>query len=86
MLKDQNGFVIIRRLLHDADFSELRANVDRHVRDIVPTFPDSEAYCHDRAQPETLKQLPRMAAILVFRDYMRHTKWTELTKLSSANQ
>lgn len=75
---DQHGFVIVRQLLGEADFAELRVNLDRYVRDIVPTLPDSDAFYQDRTRPETLKQMQRMGCDPYFRDYVRHPKWTAL--------
>ena len=77
---DQQGFVIVRQLLGDADFKELRENLDRYVREVVPKLPDADAFYHDRARPETLKQLQRMGCDPFFRDYVRHPKWTALAE------
>ena len=77
---NQHGFVIVRQLLGEADFAELRANLDRYVRDVVPTLPDTDAFYDDRARPETLKQLQRMGCDPFFRDYARHRKWTALAE------
>ena len=77
---ERHGFVIVRQLLGDADFMELRANLDRYVREVVPTLPDTDAFYQDRARPETLKQLHRMDRDPFFREYMRHPKWTALAE------
>jgi len=77
---DQQGFVIVRRLLGDADFAELRENLDRYVHEVVPNLPDADAFYHDRARPETLKQLQRMGCDPFFRDYVRHPKWMALAQ------
>jgi phytanoyl-CoA hydroxylase len=77
---DQNGFVIVRQLLANADFAELCENTSRYVREIVPTLPDAEAFYEDRARPETLKQLQRMDRDPFFRDYARHPRWTALAE------
>jgi len=77
---DQHGFVIVRQLLGDADFAELRENLDRYVREVVPALPDTEAFYQDRARPETLKQLQRMGCDPFFRETMRHPRWTALAE------
>ena len=38
---DQHGFVIVRQLLGDQEFAELKENLDRYIRDVVPTLPDA---------------------------------------------
>ena len=77
---DQQGFVIVRQLLGDAEFAELRANLDRYVRDVVPALPDSDAFYQDRTRPETLKQLQRMGCDPFFLEYARHPKWKALAE------
>jgi phytanoyl-CoA hydroxylase len=75
---DRDGFVIVRQLLPTADFRELAGNLDRYVRAVVPTLPDSDAFYHDRDQPETLKQLQHMGGDPFFADYTKHPRWSEL--------
>jgi phytanoyl-CoA hydroxylase len=77
---DQDGFVVVRQLLEAVDFAELRENVNRYVRDVVPSLPDTEAFYHDRAKPETLKQMQRMGRDPFFLQYMRHPRWTALAE------
>ena len=77
---DQQGFVIVRQLLSEADFAELRTNLDRYIREVVPTLPDSEAFFQDRARPETLKQLQRMGCDPFFHDFTQHPKLRTLAE------
>lgn len=77
---DECGFVIVRNLLDPADFAALRDNLDRYVRDVVPTLPDTEAFYHERGRPETLKQLNRMGHDAWFRDYVQHPRWKTLAE------
>ena len=77
---DEHGFVIVRQLLANAELSELRENLDRYIRDIVPTLPDADAFYQDRTRPETLKQLQRMGCDPFFRDYARHPQWAALAE------
>ncbi len=57
---DQHGFVIVRQLLRDQEFTELKENLDRYIRDVVTHLPDADAFYQDRSRPETLKQMQRM--------------------------
>lgn len=77
---DRQGFVIVRQFLGDADLASLRANLDRYIRDVVPTLSDSDAFYQDRGRPETLKQLHNMAQDDFFDEYMRHPKWVALAE------
>ena len=77
---DQHGFVIIRQLLEQQHFAELQENLNRYIRDVVPTLPDADAFYQDRSRPETLKQLQRMGCDPYFRDYGRHPKWMALAE------
>jgi phytanoyl-CoA hydroxylase len=79
-LFDQHGFVIVRQLLGEPEFTELCVNLDRYIREIVPTLPDSDAFYQDRARPETLKQMQRMGGDSFFRDYAQHPKWQTLAE------
>ncbi len=75
---DTRGFVIVRNFLGPIEFAELKDNLDRYVREVVPTLPESEAFFQDRSRPETLKQLNRMGVDPWFREYVHHPKWTAL--------
>jgi phytanoyl-CoA hydroxylase len=75
---DRDGFVIVRQFLDPTEFDELRANLDRYIRDVVPTLADSHAFFVDKSRPETLKQMQHMGGDAFFRDYARHPKWTAL--------
>src|SRR5262245_48352349 len=77
---DCDGFVIVPQLLASNEFAELRANLDRYIREVVPTLPDSEAFYLDKARPETLKQLQHMGRDPYFNDYRRHPKWLALAQ------
>lgn len=77
---DQHGFVIVRQMLDDASLSELRGNLDRYIRDIVPSLPDSAAFYEDRSRPETLKQMQHMGCDPWFLEYVKHPAWTALAE------
>ena len=57
---DRDGFVIVRQFLPADQFAELRREIDRYIRDVVPTLSANDAFYEDRQRPETLKQLHRM--------------------------
>jgi len=77
---DQHGFVIVRQLLGNQDFAELTENLDRYIRDVVPTLPDADAFYQDRSRPETLKQMQRMGGDPYFQKYVKHPKWKALAE------
>jgi phytanoyl-CoA hydroxylase len=75
---DRDGFVILRQFLTKEEQSELSAQLDRYIRDVVPGLSDAHAFYHDRARPETLKQMQFMQGDPFFRDYTHHPKWKAL--------
>ena len=77
---DQHGFVVVRQLLGSQDFAELNENLDRYIREVVPTLPDGDAFYQDRTRPETLKQMQRMGVDPYFREYVHHPKWKALAE------
>lgn len=77
---ERDGFVVVRDLLDEQEFGELRSNVDRYIRDIVPRLPESDAFYQDRSRPETLKQLQNMGQDSFFAAYQRHDRWVELAE------
>ncbi len=77
---DRDGFVIVRQLLAPAAFAELRANLDRYIREVVPGLPDSAAFYLDRARPETLKQMQHMSGDAYFREYTQQPQWLALAR------
>jgi phytanoyl-CoA hydroxylase len=80
-LFEREGYVIVRQLLPAAEFEELRGNIDRYIREVVPGVPDRSAFYHDRARPETLKQLQYMGEHdAFFAGYVRHPAWVGLAE------
>lgn len=77
---DRDGFVIVRQLLDTAELAELQCNLDRYIRDVVPTLPDTAAFFDDKSRPETLKQMQHMQGDAFFRDYVRHPNWVALAE------
>lgn len=77
---DRDGFVVVRRFLPNDELGTLQQNVDRYIREVVPTLPDSDAFYDDRNRPETLKQLQRMARDPFFTAYSQHLRWVGLAE------
>lgn len=77
---DRDGFVVVRQMLPAEEFSLLQRELDRYIRDVVPTLPDSHAFYVDRNRPETLKQLQHMGHDPFFRDYTKHPVWLALAE------
>lgn len=77
---EQHGFVIVRQFLEQHEFTELQENLNRYIRDVVPTLPDADAFYDDRSRPETLKQMQRMGCDPYFRGYAQHPKWMALAE------
>ncbi len=75
---DHDGFVVVRRFLNDDEFQELNEQLERYIRDVVPTLPPEAAFYQDRNRPETLKQLQHMGCDPFFERYRRHDRWNTL--------
>ncbi len=54
---DADGFVVVRGLFADAEFKELKSQIDRYVREIVPALPKDAAFFDDYSKPETLRKM-----------------------------
>jgi phytanoyl-CoA hydroxylase len=54
---EEDGFVVIRGLLPPAEFRELQDNLDRYIRDVVPTLGKDQAFFDDYSRPETLRKM-----------------------------
>lgn len=78
---DRAGFVIVRNFIPAEEFQELRQNLDRYIRDVVPTLEDAHAFYDDKSKPETLKQMQHMQADPYFRDFAQtHPRWRDLAE------
>lgn len=78
---NRDGFVVVRQFLQGDDFEQLKSNLDRYVREVVPELPDTAAFYQDRSRPETLKQMQHMCGDPFFEEYRRDSRWTELATL-----
>ena len=63
-----------------AEFDQLRSELDRYIRDVVPGLPDSHAFYEDRSRPETLKQMQYMTGDSFFASYIHSPKWVTLAR------
>jgi phytanoyl-CoA hydroxylase len=54
---DADGFVVVTGLFTSTEVAQLRGEVERYVREVVPNLPDDAAFYDDRARPETLRKL-----------------------------
>src|SRR5688500_9820994 len=77
---DRDGFVIVRQLLPADEFTELTTQLERYIREVVPTLPDAHAFYDDKRRPETLKQMQHMGGDPYFADYRNHPTWTALAQ------
>jgi phytanoyl-CoA hydroxylase len=75
---DRDGFVVVRNFLPPEEFADLVAQLDRYIRDVVPTLAETHAFYQDRARPETLKQLQNMNVDPFFAGYVKHPRWQAL--------
>jgi phytanoyl-CoA hydroxylase len=74
---DTDGFVVIRGFLSADQLQRLQDNLDRYIREIVPSLPDSDAFYDDKSRPETLKQMQRIEQHdLFFAEYLHDPLWT----------
>jgi phytanoyl-CoA hydroxylase len=77
---DREGFVVVPGFLPADELGVLRQNLDRYLREVVPTLPDSDAFYEDRGRPETLMQLQRMDGDPYFSEYRRNPRWVALAE------
>ena len=54
---DRDGFVILRKYLDSAELAEAKTQLDRYIRERVPTLPKDAAFFDDYSKPETLRQM-----------------------------
>jgi len=72
---DMQGFVVIREFLPPQELDRLQRELQRYIREVVPTLPDGDAFYEDRSRPETLKQMHRLEQDAFFADYLREPRW-----------
>jgi phytanoyl-CoA hydroxylase len=77
---EEDGFLIIPQFLEGVEFAEVCENLDRYIREIVPTLAPEHAFYQDRSKPETLKQLHYMGRDAYFEAYRTTPKWVDLAE------
>lgn len=77
---DRDGFLVVRGFLPDNEREEVARELDRYIRDVVPTLPESSAFYHDRNQTETLKQLQHMDVDPYFDECRKNARWLSLAE------
>lgn len=77
---EEDGFLVIPQFLEGDEFAEVCENLDRYIREIVPTLAPEQAFYQDRSKPETLKQLQHMGRDPYFDAYRTTPKWVELAE------
>lgn len=76
---DADGFVIIRGLYSSAEVEELNAQVERYIREVVPTLPKEAAFYDDYSRPETLRKMQSLdKRDAWFRQFMNEGKHVPL--------
>lgn len=73
-----DGFTVVRQFLEQNELAQLVGELDRYVRDVVPTLAEGDAFYQDSSRPETLKQLQRMSGDPFFAEYQHHERWRAL--------
>ncbi len=58
---DKNGFIRLSAFLSQDELSEIRENLRRLIRDVVPSMPSNHAFFEDKDDPSSLKQLFHLA-------------------------
>lgn len=57
---ERDGFVAMPGLFNQDQIAEINENLDRFVRDVVPTMPATQVYYEDKANASTLKQIQKL--------------------------
>lgn len=78
---DRDGFVVLRGFFSVDQAAEIRRQIDRYIRDVVPHLPPGDAMYEDKGRPDTLKQMPHIATNDDhFRAMLHESKATELAE------
>lgn len=59
---DKDGYTVRRSFLDKAETEDVIENLNRYIKDVLPTVPPENAFYEDKEDPSTLKQLPHMQA------------------------
>jgi phytanoyl-CoA hydroxylase len=76
---DRNGFVVIPAFLSSSELRELRREIDRFLREVVPSLPDHQVFFESRSDGgKEVRQIHRMSCDSYFDVYRRNEKWISL--------
>jgi phytanoyl-CoA hydroxylase len=79
---DRDGYVVLRGFLSPAEVADIRAHVERYVREIGPRLPPGEVMYEDKDRPDTLKRLAHVEQHDTwFREFLHAGKSTALAEL-----
>jgi phytanoyl-CoA hydroxylase len=56
----RDGFVALRPLYDEPSIVDIKANVERLIRDVVPNMPETQVYYEDKNDKSSLKQLQKI--------------------------
>lgn len=77
---ETDGFVVVRSFLSADELAQLNEQLDRYIREVLPTLPKTAAFFQDPDRPETLKQMQHMGADPHFNKLRTEGKWSELAR------
>ena len=74
----EHGFVVVRDFMDPKVLNELQDELDRYIREVVPTLSPERAFYQDRSRPETLKQLNSLENDTYFDAFRQCSDWRDL--------
>ncbi|MEP3278225.1 MAG: phytanoyl-CoA dioxygenase family protein [Stappiaceae bacterium] len=57
---DQDGFLSVTPLFMQDEIGTLNSEIEKFIRDVVPTMPSTQVYYEDKSDATSLKQLQKM--------------------------
>jgi phytanoyl-CoA hydroxylase len=57
---DKQGYIAIKNFLDAAELYELKAEVQRFIKEVVPNIPAEQVYYEDKSKTDTLKQVQKL--------------------------
>lgn len=67
---DKDGYTVQRGFLNETETAEVTGQLNRYIKEIVPTVPSENAFYEDKEDLSTLKQLPHMQTFDPYFDRM----------------
>ncbi|QDU81593.1 Phytanoyl-CoA dioxygenase (PhyH) [Polystyrenella longa] len=77
---ETEGFVVIRQFYNDEEITQLKRELDRFIKDVIPTAEPGQAFFHDTEDPTTLKQINYLDNDPWFASIPLMERWTDLAK------